>query len=318
MQDRVVWITGADGFIGSHLVGALHQAGNTIVRFHRDAPHRVPVPIKKLSFPLSADGFAAARDQFGLPERVYHLAGGSTVGRSFANPHEDFLSNLVTTEILLEALRGEGVAIVFASSAAVYGEGHMAPIRRDSTTGPSSPYGVHKTLAEQLVISHARHFGLSATILRLFSVYGTGLRKQLLFDLCQRLASSSPDIPLTLGGTGREQRDWIEVTDAVTAMQKIEDPAPGDVRIYNLATGNATETGDVAAMLLAAWGETRDIVFNNQARPGDPFSLVAAPNSLPPDFIAKVPPQEGIERFVAWFRANEFNKPLIGSKTTEI
>ena len=312
-----VWVTGANGFIGSHLVRALQQTGKAIVTFHRDGAHPPAKPTEKRSFPLSVDGLAAARNQFGLPERVYHLAGGSTVGRSLANPHEDFLSNLVTTEILLEALKGEGVPLVLASSAAVYGEGHMEPIRGDATTRPSSPYGTHKSLAEQLVMSHARHFDLSATILRLFSVYGTGLRKQLLFDLCQRLSSSSSTTPLTLGGTGHERRDWIDVTDAVAAMQKIEDPAPGEVRVYNLATGRATETGDIAAMLLAAWGETREIVFNNQARPGDPFSLVADPSSLPPDFVAQVPPEQGIVRFVEWFRANEPEPMPIQSGTTD-
>ncbi len=300
----VVWITGAQGFIGHHLVQALCAAGTPVVAFYRPSGDGRSDSVNDRAFPLSAAGFAAALDRHGTPQRAYHLAGGPTVGASFGDPGADFQSNIVTTELLLEALRGKMVPLVLASSAAVYGEGHAGSIRSDSPTNPSSPYGTHKLLAEQLVQAHCRFFGLSATILRLFSVYGTGLRKQLLFDVCGRLAVSQPGTPLTLSGTGAERRDWLDASDVAAAMIGLDDPTPGEARLYNLASGDACQIREIAQHLLAAWGDRREIVFTNEVRSGDPFSLVADAGSLPPGFVPQVDIAQGISGFVSWFRAD--------------
>lgn len=309
-----VWITGAQGFIGRHLVRALSAVGTPVVTFHRASGGRRSGPADDLSFPLSAAGFAAALDRLGAPQRAYHLAGAPTVGASFGDPGSDFQSNVVTTELLLEALRGRKVPLVLASSAAVYGEGHSDPIRADTETIPSSPYGTHKLLAEQLVQAHARFFDQPVTILRLFSIYGTGLRKQLLFDVCGRLAASPPSTPLTLSGTGAERRDWLDARDVVAAMIGLEDPAPGESRIYNLASGRASRIREIAEYLVAAWGDRREIVFTNEVRNGDPFSLMADASSLPPGFVPKIDIDQGISSFVTWFRADraDTDMPPIG------
>jgi UDP-glucose 4-epimerase len=264
-------------------------------------------------FPLSAAGLAAALDRHGTPHRVYHLAGGPTVGASFGDPGVDFQSNVVTTQLLLEALRGQKVPLVLASSAAVYGEGHSGPIRAETETTPSSPYGTHKLLAEQLVRAHSRFFDLPATILRLFSIYGTGLRKQLLFDACGRLAASPPCTPLTLSGTGAERRDWLDAKDVAAAMLGLEDPALGETRIYNLASGRASPIREIAEYLVAAWGDRREIVFTNEVRSGDPFSLVAEASSLPPGFEPQIEIAQGISNFVSWFRTDRASSGMPGS-----
>jgi|APEBP8051073178_1049388.scaffolds.fasta_scaffold01327_19 UDP-glucose 4-epimerase len=299
-----VWITGAQGFIGRHLVRALGAAGTPVVTFRRASDVGTSDVEDDRVYPLSATGLATALDRHGTPQRAYHLAGGPTVGASFGDPGADFQSNVATTELLLETLRGKKVPLVLASSAAVYGEGHAAPIRSDSPTNPSSPYGTHKLLAEQLVQAHSRFFDLPATVLRLFSIYGTGLRKQLLFDVCGRLAASSGDAQLTLSGTGAERRDWLDARDLAAAMIGLEDPAPGEARLYNLASGRACPIHEIAQHLLAAWGGRREIVFTNEVRSGDPFSLVADPGSLPPGFVPQVEIAQGISDFVSWFRAD--------------
>lgn len=309
-----IWITGAEGFIGRHLVRALGAVGTPIVTFHRTSGSRRAADADDLSFPLSATGFAAALDRHGRPRRAYHLAGGPTVSASFGDPGADFQSNVATTELLLEALRGQKVPLVLASSAAVYGEGHSDPIRADTMTTPSSPYGTHKFLAEQLVQAHARFFDQPATILRLFSIYGTGLRKQLLFDVCGRLAASSSSTPLTLSGTGAERRDWLDATDVAEAMISLEDPAPGESRIYNLASGRASPIREIAEYLVAAWGDRREIVFTNEVRNGDPFSLVADVSSLPPGFEPQVDIAQGVSSFVSWFRTNCADTDMSGTE----
>jgi UDP-glucose 4-epimerase len=313
MRFAGVWITGAEGFIGRHLVQALGAAGTLFVTFHRVSGDRRSGATDDLSFPLSARGFAAALERYGTPKRAYHLAGGPTVGASFGDPGADFQSNVATTQLLLEALRGQKVPLVLASSAAVYGEGHSGPIHAETETTPSSPYGTHKLLAEQLVRAHSRFFDLPATILRLFSIYGTGLRKQLLFDACGRLAASPPCKPLTLSGTGAERRDWLDANDVAAAMIGLEDPALGETRVYNLASGRASSTREIAEYLVEAWGDRREIVFTNEVRSGDPFSLVAEASSLPPGFEPQVEIAQGLSNFVSWFRADCADTIVSGS-----
>lgn len=297
-----VWITGVRGFLGAHLAKAMASDGVPVVGFAR---HPAP-PQKRQNalYPLTSEGFATALADHGAPARVFHLAGGATVGQSFADPHKDFLSNVGTTETLLEALRAASlqVPVVFTSSAAVYGEGYPDTIKTSENRTPSSPYGTHKAMAEHLMIGHAQAFGLGVTILRLFSIYGSGLQKQLLFDVCKRLDAAPAAEPLTLGGTGAERRDWLHVTDAAAGMATLADPAPGEARIYNLASGQATEIRVIGEGLVKAWGDGRAVAFSGQSRAGDPFSLVADPASMPPGFQPKIILDDGLSSFVAWFR----------------
>src|SRR6202012_4896575 len=111
--------------------------------------------------------------------------------------------------------------LIVASSAAVYGAQHAGPIAEQDALVPMSPYGQHKLMMEQLCRSYAMTFGIRSTVVRLFSVYGASLRKQLLWDVCSRLHRGERS--LMLGGTGREIRDWIHVRDVVRLLNRIGD-----------------------------------------------------------------------------------------------
>ena len=176
---------------------------------------------------------------------------------------------------VLEWLRQHcpNVPMVFASSAAVYGDGHDGPIPETAKTVPYSPYGVHKAAVEMLCRSYSENFGLTIAIVRLFSVYGSGLHKQLIYDLCARLSKSSGE--LQLGGTGKELRDFIHVDDAAKLLVQAIGWASTETPVVNGGTGQAISVSDVAHQSCAAWGATTEISFSGQSRPGDPFSLVA-------------------------------------------
>ena len=155
----------------------------------------------------------------GPPSTIFHLAGGSSVGLSIAQPYEDFSRTVASTARLLEWLRGSATdcRLIVASSAAVYGaESQRADLRWTPQPVPMSPYGQHKLMMEQLCRSYAVTFGLRSTVARLFSVYGPNLRKQLLWDMCSRLQAG--ERTLVLGGTGAEVRDWIDVRDVDAAV----------------------------------------------------------------------------------------------------
>lgn len=295
MAEARAWVTGAAGFIGTHLAAQLTAQGTQVTGFGRAGGALRP---------LTADGLAAAFASGGRPDRVYHIAGGSTVGRSLADPLGDFDSNVATTAVLLDFLRRHcpEVPVVLSSSAAVYGSGHAGPIAVNADLAPFSPYGHHKLMAEQLAQAYAENYGLRVTVLRLFSIYGPGICKQLVYDICVRLATDPAR--LTLGGSGAELRDWCHVSDAVACMAQVGDAAAGQLQRYNLATGEATSVAAIAQHLAAAWGARCELDFQGGARPGDPFSLVASASSLPPGFAPQIGVAAGLADFVGWFKAH--------------
>ncbi len=303
MKD-IIWVTGAKGFIGQQLAKQATAQGKGVIGFGRAEKSDVDPTEMEAMYPLNANGLLAAATKFGTPSRVFHLAGGPTVGQSFQRPQDDFDSNVVTTQIVLEAIRklNSDVSLVLASSAAVYGNNHRGQIKTTDKLAPTSPYGFHKLIAEQLVQSHADAFGLRATVCRVFSVYGPGLRKQLLFDACHKLASLADNQPLELSGSGNERRDWLNVNDAVTGLLQTSIPCAGKVNYRNLATSQGTTIHEISSLLATIWQDGTTVSFSGEVRPGDPESLVAAPESLPIGFAPKTSLEDGLAELVAWFR----------------
>src|SRR4029077_722043 len=143
------------------------------------------------------------------------------VGASLQAPLEDFTRTTNSTATLLEWLRNYSPRskLVVASSAAVYGDTQGVPAAESRPPAPVSPYGYHCLMFEQLCQEYSQVFGLHTAVVRLFSVYGEGLRKQLLWDCAGKLVA--PGERIELGGTGEEVRDWVHVDDAVAMLAGI-------------------------------------------------------------------------------------------------
>lgn len=306
----IVWISGAKGFIGQHLARYLVARGDTVLGLGHGLWPEASVETGLaywLNGEVSGSNLNSLRIARGLPDLVVHLAGGSSVGVAMANPREDFLRTVATTAELLEWLRQEAprTRLVAVSSAAVHGTGHAGRIAESAPTRPLSPYGYHKLMMEQLCRSYASSYGLPCLVLRLFSVYGPGLRKQLLWDLCQRLQGKPASIELS--GTGGELRDWTHVQDVLRAIEVTSGLASPEMPVFNVGSGRATSVREVAQTVIAAFGEAgvrSELSFNGQVRAGDPFSLVADPSRLQAlGFECHVSSQQGIADYVHDFLA---------------
>lgn len=304
----IVWITGANGFIGRYLARELADAGYAVHGVGHGAIHdsdRQRLGLQTwLNGEIDAANLNALAFAHGLPSKIYHLAGGSSVGLSIAQPFEDFSRTVASTARLLEWLRGSAPQchVVAASSAAVYGADHRGPISEEAVPAPMSPYGQHKLMMEQLCNSYAVSFGLRSTVARLFSVYGPHLRKQLLWDICCRLQQG--ERTLVLGGAGDEIRDWTEVHDVARLLTTLGNlPQQDAFQIINCGSGRGTRVADIASMLVRNWGCDVAVRYSGVVRAGDPFSLLAEDarlRHLPFDW--RIPIDQGLADYVRWFK----------------
>lgn len=304
-----IWITGAHGFIGRHLARSLASQGHAVAGIGYGAWPQAEAMRWGVSIwingEISASNLGQMRQMAGPPDRIFHLAGGSSVGAAFASPQEDFTRTVVSTAQLLEWLRQHAPTAQMAaiSSAAVYGAGQDNPIDETVRPAPVSPYGTHKLMMEDLCRSYATHFGMKVILPRLFSVYGIHLKKQLLWDLCSKLSAGGK---VELGGTGNELRDWTDIRDIVQALDQAVCLASPLAPVLNLATGQATSVREVAAIVVQNWAEAdapAQIQFSGLCRPGDPFSLVANVDRMHAQGIqCAIPVTQGVAEYVDWFR----------------
>ena len=302
-----VLITGANGFIGRQLTRSISAMGIPVVGIGHGAI--APGDQKKLGLSEWVNGdvdhanLQELGKRIGRFECVFHLAGGSHVGRSFQNPAEDFHRTVTAGSQLLEwsRLNCPATPIIITSSAAVYGTGHSGPISEETLLTPFSPYGAHKAILESLAKSYCQNFGLKIAVARLFSVYGEGLEKQLVFDLCQKLSHSNGEIQL--GGTGDELRDWIHVTDVAKLLWLAKDHCSTDCFVVNGGRGVGTSVADVVRLVAAAWGSEVRLAFSGDSRRGDPQSLVADVQRSKTIAFEPSVSEAGFKRVVDWYQS---------------
>lgn len=304
---KLALITGARGFVGRHLTHALRKHGIKVCGIGHGAWTDSERATWGMGYWLNGDVTKRNLDiigsNMGQPDAVFHLAGGSSVGPSLLAPEEDFRRSVLSAAELLEwaRLAAPEACLVLASSAAVYGAGHNQGIRETDALSPYSPYGYHKRIAEELFESYAKNFGLRVAIVRLFSVYGPELRKQLLWDVCGRLADDATR--LELGGSGNEMRDWLHISDAVELLRLAAKHSNPDGFIVNGGTGVGVTVREVAKQLCAGWGMHTQAEFSGKCRQGDPLYLVAdveLAKSL--GYRPKMNWHTGMADYVTWFK----------------
>lgn len=303
-----VLVTGGAGFIGTHLVRRLVADGAevTVVDDLR-APSARPVPAGvawhgfRLPDPRLRELVAGQRF-----DRIYHLAGAAYVPPSIEDPAADLGNNAEVTIDLLEAVRrgSPGTAVVYTSSAAVYGSPTMLPISEETPIAPVSPYGVSKYAAEQYVTLYARLHGLRTATLRLFSVFGPGQRKQVVYDLIAKLAADPTRLEVI--GAGTEVRDFVFVEDVVTAMTTVMGRAPLQGEVYNVASGCGVTIRELVGHVTAVLGVSPTVAYNGEVRPGDALHWVGDIGRLRAlGFVPATSVREGVGRVVQWFAQHD-------------
>lgn len=313
-----ILITGASGFIGGHLTKQLASQGHQVSGIGHGRCSEIEMRSSGLvcwrEGNVQLSNLIELQRTIGTPEIIFHLAGGASVGSALQNPHEDFSRTVESTSDLLEWVRvyAPEAIILTVSSAAVYGDGHRAQISEGEIVHPYSPYGYHKAIMELLCRSYCTSYGLRCIVARLFSVYGEGLRKQLLWDICNKLSRGCESIEL--GGDGHELRDWVHVRDVVNALSGLATSASSQMPIVNVGTGIGTDVNTIANQVATSWsamtGETKcEVSFNGNKRLGDPQNLIADTLLLQSlGYACHSSLEMGIKDYVAWFLAQQNEK----------
>ena len=240
----------------------------------------------------------------GSPDIIVHCASGSSVTASVADPRGDFAKSVPALYDLLAfmRLRCPDARLVFASSAAVYGAPHADPIAEDARLCPASPYGLHKKICEEIMRFHAQAYGLKIAIVRLFSIYGEGLKKQLLWEACAKILAGTPNF----SGTGHETRDWVHVSDAAMLMLRAVDHASSQAPVCNGATGTGVAVLDLLQTLASGLDREVHLNFDGLTRPGDPPSLVGLDRRARSwGWAPQMNWQDGVKRYASWYLQSE-------------
>jgi UDP-glucose 4-epimerase len=301
-----VLVTGGAGFIGTHLVRRLVAKGADVtVIDDLSAPSAQAVPAgvtwHRFHLPDPRLRSLVAEARF---DRVYHLAGAAYVPPSIDDPAGDLDNNAAVTLDVLEAVRrgSPGTPVVYTSSAAVYGSPTVLPISEETPIAPVSPYGVSKYAAEQYVSLYARLHGLHTASLRLFSVFGPGQRKQVVFDLLAKLAADPGRLEVI--GAGTEMRDFVFVEDVVGAAGVVMSRAPLAGEVYNVASGEGVTIKQLVDHVTAVVGLSPQVRYTGEVRPGDALHWVADVTRLRAlGYSPAVSLREGVHRVADWFAA---------------
>lgn len=252
MKRNIVYVTGANGFMGSNVSEYFTQKGWEVY------------PIDK-----SGLAFKSLVKLTKMPELIVHCAGSASVAYSFSNPMEDFEANVSSLLTVLEFMRLKCPAarLIYPSSVAVYGTHKDSPIKEEDLLNPVSPYGFHKKIAEELCKSYSDNFSLKISVIRFFSLYGRGLRKQLLWDACQKIKNAQNKVEFF--GTGKETRDWTHIKDALNLIYKLGE-SKNKFEILNGASGKRVEIKYILKELVGQYGKNVKVFFNGKIRKGDP------------------------------------------------
>jgi UDP-glucose 4-epimerase len=234
------------------------------------------------------------------PRALIHCGGTGSVAQAFADPHRDFERAVSSSASVAEFARryAQGrCRVVLVSSAAVYGDQGEVDLSENSGRSPVSPYGFNKVAAENICDAYSRFYGVDASIVRLFSVYGEGLRKQLLWDAMRKFKAGE----YRFFGTGHELRDWLHVDDAAELLVRAALQPQASLEIYNGSHEKAT-TREVLTMLAAHAGGAEPS-FSGEIHVGNPRRLTAtglhAQRQL--SWVPAVPLSEGLSRYARWF-----------------
>ena len=322
-----ILVTGCAGFIGSHVVRRLCQEGHQVLGLDNlNAYYDIGLKLSRLDLLMGFPTFEFRRQDIADTlamrqvfeehrfDRVIHLAAQAGVRHSIDNPHVYVDSNLQGFVNILEGCRRAVVGhLLYASSSSVYGISRALPLREDAPTLPVSLYAVSKRANELMAYSYAHLFGLPATGLRLFTVYGPWGRPDMApFKFTQAMLEGRP---INVYNGGNLSRDFTYIDDVVEGIVQLlnclphvgpkHGPSDNEVphATFNIGFGAPSSLAELIGCIESATG-TSAMCHRKRMQPGDVYDTWADVSALEArtGFRPKTPLPQGIDNFVQWYR----------------
>jgi UDP-glucose 4-epimerase len=261
-------ILGGGGFLAGHIARHYQKLGWRVVSVGRAAAAGDGHARHVWNLPHPEFGHLLAVEQ---PSICVNAAGLASVPASMVEPLADFESSTLLNYRILDDLRRRSPATIYIhlSSAAVYGNSTTLPIDEYAPIAPISSYGWHKRLSEIIMEEHTNLFGLKTASLRIFSAFGAGLQRQVVWDLAVKVHAASSS-SLMLQGCPDDSRDFIHGSDVASAITIIAQCGELRGECYNVASGREARINDLAVLIGRLLKRDPILEFDNIRRPGNP------------------------------------------------
>ena len=261
-----ILILGSEGFIGLNVIQKGIKKGFEV--FGCDIVKHSNIDYNFFNISVDTNAFCTLLTEITF-DCIINCSGSGNVFFSIENPKQDFFLNVSNVLYILDAIKKyqKSTKYIHISSAAVYGNPEYLPIKETSIISPISPYGFHKLQSEILCREYAQLYDMDIFVVRPFSVYGPGLKKQIIWDTFQK---GKINKTIELSGTGNETRDFIYIDDLTDSLFHLAILNLESFEIFNIATGNETSINYFLQKLLKHLGWNHNLIFNQRVREGDP------------------------------------------------
>ena len=306
MRNKLVVVTGGAGFIGSHIAWELVKDNEVVVIDNLYTGREENVPPGAKFVRADVRDYNAIADLISSADYVFHEAAQVSVVESVRDPvFTEEVNVLGTLNILRALLDGHG-KLVFASSAAVYGDNPNLPLRETERPRPLSPYGVTKVTGEEYLRVFHELYGLPVVALRYFNVFGPRQGfNQYAGVISIFINRALKDEPLVIFGDGKQTRDFIYVKDVVKANLVVAESNRANGRVFNVATGRQTSILELATKIIEITGANTSIIFD-RPRPGDiRHSLADISEIRKLGFEPEWSLEEGLKKTVEWYQGRK-------------
>ncbi|WP_297090210.1 SDR family oxidoreductase [Thermococcus sp.] len=302
MRNKLVVVTGGAGFIGSHIAWELVKDNEVIIidNLYTGKEENVPPGAKLVKADIR--DYSAIAELIGHADYVFHEAAQVSVVESIRDPVFTEEVNVIGTINILRALLDGHGKLIFASSAAVYGDNPNLPLKETERPKPLSPYGLTKVAAEEYLRVFHELYGLPVVALRYFNVFGPRQGfNQYAGVISIFINRALRNEPLVIYGDGKQTRDFIYVKDVVRANLLVAESRRSNGRVFNVATGKQTSILELAVKIIEITGANTSIIFD-KPRPGDiRHSLADIGEIRKLGFEPEFSLEEGLKKTVEWY-----------------
>jgi len=298
---KKILITGSHGFIAKNIAKKLKKKNFNVYGIGRGKWEKKNYKkwgyLDQINGNLTKKNLSKYNFKFDF---IIHCAGSGLVGLS---RKQDFINNVKSTISLINFIKKNQnkTKIIFMSSYSIYGNDFKDPISEKFVTKPVSIYAINKKKAENLLLNFSKKYRSDLMILRIASLYGDGLKKQLIHDACSKISKGLN----SFYGTGREKRDFIHISDLVNVVLYFCMKGFSNTNIINCGSGTGRQIKDVLKLISSSFNMRNKIVFNRKKLNSNPITLILNINQL--KRIGVKPYKNfriGVKQYVKWFKRN--------------